>query len=120
VTAPETASIEVRPCATPWPRATGWPGRRSATPRTPPTAWTRTRASGRCAGCGEPWTDELGPLALVEAVLGGERAVGLLCGACAHGEDGDPSPLERILRAMLPEGSRVVDKRVVSGAAGHA
>jgi hypothetical protein len=75
---------------------------------------------GRCAGCASPWTEDLGPLALVEAVLDGQRAVGLLCEACAHGED-VPATLERILRAMLPGGSRVVDKRLVRvQPAGHA
>jgi hypothetical protein len=77
-------------------------------------------ALGRCAGCRTSWTGKLGPLALVEAVIDGERAVGMLCAACAHGDD-IPATLERILRAMLPEGSRVSDKRVVRAArAGHA
>jgi hypothetical protein len=121
VTAPETATIELRDLCDALAEGDG-------------PAWTAFRhaaeaADGldahpglaRCAGCREPWTDDLGPLALVEARLGGDLALGLLCAACARGGKGDlVALLEAILRAMLPEGSRVVAARVVSGAAGHA
>jgi hypothetical protein len=121
VTAPETATIELRDLCDALAEGDG-------------PAWTAFRhaaeaADGldahpglaRCAGCREPWNDDLGPLALVEARLGGDLALGLLCAACARGGKGDlVALLEAILRAMLPEGSRVVAARVVSGAAGHA
>lgn len=74
----------------------------------------------RCAGCGARWTDELGPHALVEARADGHHLVGLLCGPCGARDD-IPAMLERILRATLPRGACVVERRVVHPhPAGHA
>ncbi|HEV8165171.1 MAG TPA: hypothetical protein VGR74_12105 [Actinomycetota bacterium] len=81
-------------------------------------------ALAACVGCGVRWTDETGPQALLEAVIDGELAVGLLCLACGSQDRGATSAmLQRFLAEMLPEGARVRVTRelvVPSGPVGHA
>jgi hypothetical protein len=122
--APETATIEMRSLQSAL----------TAGDRLAWQAFTHAAASadgleahpvlGRCVDCHRPWTDEAGPLALVVAHIGGERAAGLLCEACAHQEPAKiGAMLERILHAMLPPDARVFDKQVMwhhPGPVGHA